>query len=176
MPPVALSANTRKSRVFTRVSIKSGPYRGGVAITPTEDYQPYGWADAMQQYHLSDHECLSDPFAKGDNPKKRGYSDYWYNSNAAAKWVGEVGNDKNLIIMGDGDGGALASTARYSINALPAQWLKSPKSPAYRHVGGANYLYLDGHVKWLRPKYLSQTGSHRGAKNTFSVDPAENVE
>ncbi len=56
--------------------------------------------------------------------------------------------------------------AAYSKNSLPELWLTDPRKPPWRHMGGANYLFVDGHVAWLRPHELS---AERWGKDLFSI-------
>jgi prepilin-type processing-associated H-X9-DG protein len=58
------------------------------------------------------------------------------------------------IIIGDGDGASPQSTASYAIGRLPQSWRQSTNSPATRHLGGANYVFLDGHIKVKEAKYV----------------------
>jgi prepilin-type processing-associated H-X9-DG protein len=108
-----------------------------------------------------------------------GFTDYWMNSNLAGVTNGDAGfTDKSgkinypeqIIMLGDGDGKSPQSTASYSLNQLPSIWRTSSDSPAKRHLGGANYAFLDGHVKWLKPAQVSQLRtSKKHPVYTFSV-------
>jgi len=80
-----------------------------------------------------------------------GFTDYWMNRNLSGIGSEKIHNVNQVIMFGDGDGSAPQSTASYAINRLPATWLQSSDSPAKRHLGGANYAFADGHVKWLKP-------------------------
>ena len=102
-------------------------------------------------------------------PDQPGFTDYWLNGNLAGvkdkDWGPfltndnkKVSNPEQVIILGDGDGDGKSpqSTASYSLNQLPSIWRASSDSPVKRHMGGANYAFLDGHVKWLKPEQVSQ--------------------
>jgi prepilin-type processing-associated H-X9-DG protein len=115
-------------------------------------------------------------------PDKAGFTDYWLNRNLSGVNEnnfgkrGKLSSNKNvsypeqIIMLGDGDGKSPQSTASYSIDQLPVLWRKSTDSPAKRHKGGANYTFLDGHVKWLKPEQVSQLPtSKKHPVYTFSV-------
>ena len=93
------------------------------------------------------------------------------NRNAASVNLSKLdGMPNEMILMGDGDGGSPESTASYAINLLPPAWRQLGKNPATRHVGGANYAFLDGHVKWLKPvDVLDVTTSQKQGDYTFSI-------
>ena len=100
---------------------------------------------------------------------QRGYTDYWYNRNVAGKNEQKINNSAVIIIMGDGNDGRDETTARYSLSQLPATWLADKKSPAYRHLDGANYAFADGHVKWLKPEKVSDKKPD-GSTPTFAIN------
>jgi prepilin-type processing-associated H-X9-DG protein len=130
----------------------------------------YGWADLLYPAYVKSRQtfhCPSEKSTRNDNPRKPGYTDYWYNRNFAGKNVividiidGSVQAVARTIMLGDGDGAYRTSSARYAINALPQSWTTLAGSPAKRHLRGANYAFPDGHVKWLRPhQIMSSTPS-----------------
>ena len=119
-----------------------------------------GWVSSLQPY-LKSTQIFQCPKEK-DSPKepssrKTGYTDYWFNQNMAEKSLEEVDAPSTLIALGDGNDGGDATDARYSIEALPPQWISDKNSPSYRHQEGANYGFADGHVKWSRPQDLQST-------------------
>jgi prepilin-type processing-associated H-X9-DG protein len=132
-----------------------------------------GWANGLQPY-LKSHQifqCPADQNERQDNPDLPGFTDYWMNRNAVSVDLNKIdGEQTKMILMGDGDGGSPGSTASYAINRLPASWRKLDKSPAKRHLGGANYAFLDGHVKWFKPDGIRNvTNSLNAGVNTFSI-------
>lgn len=48
-----------------------------------------------------------------------------------------------------GDGKRVEGRSAY-LNDLPSDWIADSHSPFRRHLGGANYAFVDGHVKWLK--------------------------
>lgn len=143
----------------------------------------YGWANAIQPYvkSVALFQCPAEKHVKGENEgtdvtgfKKAGFTDYWLNRNTSGRGMTEFDQPTQSISMGDGDGGSALSTARYNIAALPQNWIDTRRSPARRHVRsgveGANYAFLDGHVKWYTPDKISVAASANAAGNpTFSI-------
>jgi prepilin-type processing-associated H-X9-DG protein len=70
------------------------------------------------------------------------------------------------IATGDGNDHTDAFNSAYTRSGLPYSWLADKKMPPYRHLGGANYSFVDGHVRWLRPEELSDE-SPKAASFTF---------
>jgi len=131
-----------------------------------------GWAEGTRPYIENSRifQCPSEHHERQDNPDSPGFTDYWINRNAAGVKLQNFKDKAETILLGDGDGGSPESTASYTINQLPASWLQSSDSPAKRHLGGANYAFADGHVKWLKPEEISQSPtSQRAVVHTFSV-------
>ncbi|HEY0075513.1 MAG TPA: DUF1559 domain-containing protein [Abditibacteriaceae bacterium] len=109
----------------------------------------YGWADATVPYlrTLDYFQCPAESRKGQDNPMKPGFTDYWLNTNMSGVSFTDIKAPTRLIILGDGDGGASNSNARYNLNKLPRSWIAQPNSPARRHSGEAFYAFADGHVK-----------------------------
>jgi prepilin-type processing-associated H-X9-DG protein len=107
-------------------------------------------------------------------PDKPGFTDYWLNHNLSGLYWNKLGTvyfaNEQIIMLGDGDGSSPQSTASYSIDQLPESWKTSTYSPAKRHLDGANYAFVDGHVKWLKPEQVSQLSpSKKNPVYTFSI-------
>jgi prepilin-type N-terminal cleavage/methylation domain-containing protein/prepilin-type processing-associated H-X9-DG protein len=107
-------------------------------------------------------QCMSDPDAV--NRRTYGVSMAWaYNSLPVApavatyRYIFENDMEKpaQTIFLGDGGSGG-----RLSRNYTDVQWcveaLRNKVTPTRewpdRHAGGANYLFSDGHAKWLHQK------------------------
>ena len=133
------------------------------------DHKTVGWAEALSPYTESMRifQCPSVQNNWQRNPNLPGFTDYWMNQNlSGANWA-ELNNLQQIILSGDGDGDSPESTASYVINQLPSSWLGAP---ATRYLGGANYAFLDGHVKWLKPRQVSQLPpSKKHPVYTFSI-------
>jgi prepilin-type processing-associated H-X9-DG protein len=144
-----------------------------------------GWANGLQPY-LKSTQIFQCPEEKNDQqkirlidlinrlfvgsgathqnvisaPDKPEYTDYWLNRNLSGLDSSKLELpdfvEEQIIMLGDGDGESPQSTASYSINQLPEPWRTSSNSPARRHLDGANYAFLDGHVKWLKPEQIAQ--------------------
>jgi prepilin-type processing-associated H-X9-DG protein len=121
-----------------------------------KNWPAYGWADSLYPYlkNVDLLPCPDEANSPGFPANVSGYIDYWFNANLSASRA----KSPTLIMLGDGEG---RSTARYSLRGFPANWRDSPREkvrsgtqPPWfeRHLGGANYAFADGHVKWLRPE------------------------
>jgi prepilin-type N-terminal cleavage/methylation domain-containing protein/prepilin-type processing-associated H-X9-DG protein len=120
-----------------------------------------GWAYAVQPYIKSEQlfQCPSETSSIPTNPTlieraaTTGFSDYYINGNLApynippatsggGGGVSEASIEfaSNTIMNGDG----AAGSANYNVQS-------APNTPSLRHLEGANYSFVDGHVKWLKP-------------------------
>jgi prepilin-type processing-associated H-X9-DG protein len=88
------------------------------------------------------------PSALSTKPKT---TDYFYNSRVAIVDEKKFAFYAETILAGDGTND---SSTNYALSNLPANWPNDPKSPANRHLDGANYLFVDGHVKFFSPANL----------------------
>ena len=84
----------------------------------------YGWADIMQVYLKNPDalRCPGDKHPGGTDPKRPGYTDYWYNRSLSGMAKQQITYSSSILLMGDGDGGSPQSTARCALNALPRAW------------------------------------------------------
>ena len=115
----------------------------------------FGWADGIQPYVKSTciYQCPSNPLPPSDSlfPEKAGYIDYWFNARLASR----KSDSANTIALGDGDG---HGNSRASRRDFPANWQSAPQTAWFhQHLGGANYAFADGHVKWLRPEDVGKS-------------------
>ena len=136
-----------------------GPQNGDDEVTPV------GWVDGLLPYikSTSVFQCPAEAHpssvtrAKNGNlndaAQLSGFTDYWYNANLSGISLSQIEEPYKTITFGEGDGGAINSNARYSLDSLPVRWLKNPKSPSYRHNEGTtgNYAFAEGHVAPLTP-------------------------
>lgn len=148
-----------------------------------------GWADAIQPYikNVQVYQCPSESSAPVLTPQTAGYTDYWINKNASD-------GDQNLpqsefpsltLLIGEGGsstGTPLANqTARFRSNGCNGAGDTTTLDPflpvcpgpglatnlaggGQRHTLGANYGFLDGHVKWYKnPTNQTSTVIYNGA-------------
>ncbi|RYX82982.1 DUF1559 domain-containing protein [bacterium] len=121
-----------------------------------------GWADMLQPYVKSRvmFQCPTAP----NNAELS--SDYFYNRRVGRVSVEKFESVALTILTGEGDDDA---TTWASLSQLPTAWIKDESSPAWRHLGGANYGFADGHVKWLKPDKITTKFSQKDFLPTFAV-------
>lgn len=142
-------------------------------MEPGQKAKPiYGWADALQPYLKSTRifQCPNfDSCVEGNNsPHLKGYTDYYFNGRLDSANITKVKHPISVVLLGDGDDGNDLTDATYNYNDLPAAWRTEQSSPAKRHLDGANYAFVDGHVKWLRPTQVTG-GTPNGKNVTFRI-------
>ncbi len=118
----------------------------------------FGWADVLQPYITTRVlQCPQQNEQGQPDLRLSGYTDYWFNARLSKGAMKNIGEPANTIAAGDGNDGTDLTNARYSISALPPQWISNTNSPLYRHFEAANYLYLDGHVKGQKAESVRGT-------------------
>jgi prepilin-type processing-associated H-X9-DG protein len=140
---------------------------------PLWDWQlnpPVGWVDALYQDYTKNMSCNHCPLAAATipfiGPNSTSGTHFWLNGNLSAASVRKISRPLATMIFGEGNDGKEVADGTYNKTALSPEWLNDYASPCYRHMGGANYAFADGHVKWLKPAQISTTA---GAAYTFSV-------
>ncbi|BCM91700.1 hypothetical protein IAD21_03575 [Abditibacteriota bacterium] len=128
------------------------------------DGSAYGWADTLQPYLKSTqlYQCPKErTSAQLDSqgqpdPHKSGYTDYPFNGRFSGEELGQIEEPTEQVLSLDGNSEEYhyGTDARYSFTQIPPQWRSNNNSPLYRHVGIANYLFADGHVKALYPSQV----------------------
>ncbi|RYX82985.1 DUF1559 domain-containing protein [bacterium] len=130
-----------------RASCQSNLKQIGLALRQySQDYDEKlplrDWVTPVVFYAKSDmvFQCSETTITKGNN-------DYFFNSRFVEAATVTIASPKTLVLIGDGqdDGGLNATLAQ-----LPSSWRADEKSPAWRHLDGANYGFADGHVKWMK--------------------------
>ncbi|HEY0073922.1 MAG TPA: DUF1559 domain-containing protein [Abditibacteriaceae bacterium] len=115
-----------------------------------------GWAYTIQPYLKSEQalQCPSEPAKAPSAPTMAeravfvtgGFTDYYYNFNLGAGDLSDarIERSANVLLFGDGVAG-IDSVADYN------RWtLHGSDMGPVRHLEGANYAFVDGHVKWLK--------------------------
>jgi prepilin-type processing-associated H-X9-DG protein len=131
-----------------------------------------GWADVLAVYSKNEtmYYCpTSGATIRGRGrpmPAKSSYTDFWFNTNLSAINKSSIASPRRTIVSGDGRDGTEITDATYNKSGLPPDWLTDHSKPCWRHLGGANYAFGDGHVKWLKPNEITTTP---GQANTFAV-------
>ena len=76
-------------------------------------------------------------------------TDYWMNASLFDRYGRGISFERlssNKLLYGDGDG--RKGTSYYTMDA---RRFDPVADDATRHLGGANYAFVDGHVKWAMP-------------------------
>jgi prepilin-type processing-associated H-X9-DG protein len=97
------------------------------------------WIGPLQFYIKSEQIFL----CRSDKAAGKGRSSYGYNAWMSKKEEGKI-NDAAIVIL------------NYEVAADPNGWTQTGTGPqnvsaSTRHLDGANYSFVDGHVKWLKP-------------------------
>jgi prepilin-type processing-associated H-X9-DG protein len=156
----------------------------GIAMAQyTQDYNGkfpvarLGWADAIQPYVKT--VTLGCPLDRNTpfflrsarlgvyTPNTSGdYNAFWYNAHLSGAAKPTLSFPRSTLLLGERNDGTDVKDVHYSKTALPPAWLQNPEAPPWRHLGGANYLYTDGHVQWLKP---TQVTANFGRANCFAI-------
>ncbi len=128
---------------------------------PTQSGTSLGWANAVQPYIKSWQvfQCPSPP------NKTQPATDYFFNSRLSRGFAPNIKAPSRTILLGEGSDDAPTWA---NLRQLPPKWLLDKTSPAFRHLGTANYLFADGHVKAFKPNAISNASSKTHAA-TFAV-------
>ncbi len=121
------------------------------------------WAGSLQPY-VKGWQVFQCPSDKLSTPRT---TDYYYNARLAEVKQENINWPRATILSGEGTGD---QPPLYHLSQLPDAWRKNHSSPASRHIDVANYLFVDGHVKWLRPEQITLNKPALG-KPTFLVKP-----
>jgi prepilin-type processing-associated H-X9-DG protein len=132
-----------------------------------------GWEIQMTAYTKSCpiQICPSDTSKQVFLPGSGCATSYWMNANFFDKWsrgikATTIKNAARSFMSGDGDSSVGFPT--YVLN----QKTWNPTAPyASRHLNGANYLFADGHVAWMRAEAVavSKNADPGGVLGTFRV-------
>lgn len=115
-----------------------------------DSVQDSGWTSTLDPY-VKDRSVYQYPAEP--NPSdwrdglQLGYCDYFYNSRFAGLCESILPYVSETIVYGDHKPG---NAANY---VSPYKTLDP--GAARRHMGGANYAFADGHVKWVKPSLIS---------------------
>ena len=139
---------------------------------------PYGWADAIEPYLKTPgvYQCLSEPTEPNADPTQIGYIDYYFNANLNNLVEANFTYISNTILVGDGQIsttiGSHIGDAQYAISGGNSGTAANPVLAdlslgcGTRHMGGSDYCFADGHVKWyhgIPSSTSSSCGSQSGS-------------
>lgn len=140
-----------------------------------------GWMQIVQPYIKSTEvfQCPSEP---ADYSPPIRATDYWYSALISqTENINDVVKPAQTVLCGDGIGMPAAFVATHSAIAYDgsAPTLKyngdiwdatgaTDGKGGHRHLDGLNFLFCDGHVKWLKPETVGAAKVSAG-KPTFRV-------
>jgi prepilin-type processing-associated H-X9-DG protein len=131
---------------------------------------PFGWADAIAPYSSAGiFQCPEELVTGPQDALQNGFTDYWMNRNISQQKWKLLPFLAQTVLCGDGNDGH-GGDARYNRDMLPPHWLQQNDSPAQRHLSRGNYLFVDGHVKALRPQQIYP--EFQAGQPTFSLRPS----
>ena len=141
-----------------------------------------GWADAIQPYIKSTQlfQCPSEPTSPSSDPSNQGYTDYFYNGGInqyidppginVGRSEAQLQHPVTTIMAGDNGSYTAGNIIPYYAGAgnsgfdcagiLGFQTGGNCGDPALnrtaatRHLDGANYVFVDGHVKFQKPTQI----------------------
>ena len=108
-----------------------------------------GWVGALQPY-LANPKVFQCPSERVRGPAN--LTDYWFNRRLANAGLRQIALPAQTFLSGDG---APSDDPNISLAVLPPLWSQTEEAPARRHLDGANYLFADGHVKSLKPQFVT---------------------
>ncbi len=148
-----------------------------------------GWAQLLQPYVKSTQlfQCPSEPNSPAASTSNgAGYSDYIYNGDVGPYTVGGfheaaiISSTQTVLVndwMSISAGAAMLTNYHWS-TGMPAD--TGAPSQFRRHLGGNNFAFVDGHVKWLKPEAVrsrpvypcgpGNTGSPTQTTYTFCIN------
>ncbi len=105
-----------------------------------------GWADLLQSY-AKGWVLWNCPQTPANPPRT---TDYFFNGRLARFPIKRVVLPEKTLLVGEGDNAGPPSA---ELRRFPMAALGNKKSPAWRHgEAGADYLFSDGHVEWIKPE------------------------
>jgi len=108
-----------------------------------------GWAAHLS---LNANQVFQCPSEEGDD--SAGFTDYWLNAELLGMHDVRMRYPSNTILIGDGNAGSpgyVLGAENDATSVPPILAWEASGDYATRHLGGANYAFADGHVKWLNP-------------------------
>ncbi|BCM91542.1 hypothetical protein IAD21_03417 [Abditibacteriota bacterium] len=134
----------------------------GGKFPPSRVKSSTGWADVLQPYIKSRSVFQCPATQNSVSP----LTDYFYNRRVSRVPIGKLRFISQTILVGEGDDDR---PTWVSLSQMPFSWPITEHSPARRHSDGANYLFVDGHAKWLEPSKVKPTLSRKDLSPTFAI-------
>lgn len=143
---------------------------------------PWGWADSLQPYlkNIQIFQCPSERFTPIDDPTIAAYSDYWLNESLSKLNEAAVLQSSFTVMSGDGDSfgngggdyranGCYANAGQFVLSPCTNAGLATIPKAAQRHLGGSNFVFFDGHAKWIKGADEDKVASLYNAVTGFTT-------
>jgi prepilin-type N-terminal cleavage/methylation domain-containing protein/prepilin-type processing-associated H-X9-DG protein len=146
----------------------------GFQYTSTKAGQPgydTGWAELLQPYIKSRQlfQCPSEPKGPTASGSNDGYTDYMGNLYEIKNGMVSLIAPSQTVLACDWLSSVSISSFYYNYSWSPASADTGQADQWHRHLGGDNFLFADGHVKWLKPQdVLAPSPYPCGASGTGS--------
>jgi prepilin-type N-terminal cleavage/methylation domain-containing protein/prepilin-type processing-associated H-X9-DG protein len=174
------SCASNEKQIFLGLSQYTQDYEGWYPPVTTAAGCASGWVDAIQPYIKSKQlfQCPGGQASVPSTASnQQNYNDYWLNTGAQIQNKSSFRAPAVTVLFGEGsfDKGSLVGMAGYSpgtaclnytgcrghgsgaagsdTNACAAgetKLVNFPGNAAERHLGGTNFAFADGHVKWIK--------------------------
>jgi prepilin-type processing-associated H-X9-DG protein len=117
-------------------------------VFPLVSLNPEGhWVRLLRPY-VKDKDLFRCPSAKG---KVREATDYFFNGHLV-QLENKIPFPSSTLMFGYGQAD---SPQNYTLVNLSQEWRQNYGSPSFRHIETANYAFVDGHVKPLKPHQVT---------------------
>jgi prepilin-type N-terminal cleavage/methylation domain-containing protein/prepilin-type processing-associated H-X9-DG protein len=143
-----------------------------VGLSGFDSADDRGWGELLQPYIKSTQvfQCPSEPTLAmtGTGAANGEFTDYCYNGNIAQQNEAVFTAVANSVLIGDASRGSNESACNQ--NKPNGYDFGYPPNAGYeQHLEGNNFVFADGHVKWLKPgKVLPGDADCNGGSNAPS--------
>jgi len=132
----------------------------GPAVNPSPLGRPAGWAGMLWPYLQSTRPFRCPSVPRDPNPAHGSRIDYGYNEVIAGRPKNALWRPAHTVLLFE----ASAADGVLQHAATP----ESDRVAVARHYEGSNYLFADGHVKWLQSAKCPGTAPATDGNFTFA--------
>lgn len=142
---------------------------------PTVSGGPRGWSVLLQPYMKSTQilKCPSVSVPANPDPSQTGYLDYYTNANLIGAFGGP--NGINIASLKSVSNTVSTSDGNEKSDTSGSNWVNPLGPPTVtRHFGSSNYLFTDGHVKWIQYQRVLSSSTLPTTPYLFAPDLCNN--